>query len=188
MYIIAVYDVNEKRVNKMLKLFRKYLHWIQNSVFEGDITEVKLKELQQKAKGIMDEEEDSMIVFKSRDEKWLEKEITGTDKNPVDNFLWENGKIVKRVKFNFPKVSGLAGFQRWRYFLTNFLKVLVKYLLYGAKGVTADVIDKEAVKWNFRTTPSGGSLYPTELYFLSFNVKEIESGMYFYNCINHSAH
>jgi CRISPR-associated protein Cas2 len=87
MYIIAVYDVNEKRVNKMLKLFRKYLHWIQNSVFEGDITEVKLKELQQKAKGIMDEEEDSMIVFKSRDEKWLEKEITGTDKNPVDNFL-----------------------------------------------------------------------------------------------------
>ena len=98
MYIIAVYDVNEKRVNKMLKLFRKYLHWIQNSVFEGDITEVKLKELQQKAKGIMDEGEDSMIVFKSRDEKWLEKEITGTDKNPVDNFLWENGKIVKRVK------------------------------------------------------------------------------------------
>jgi CRISPR-associated protein Cas2 len=87
MYIIAVYDVNEKRVNKMLKLFRKYLHWIQNSVFEGDITEVKLKELQQKAKGIMDEEEDSMIVFKSRDEKWLEKEITGTDKNPVDNFF-----------------------------------------------------------------------------------------------------
>ncbi len=35
----------------------------------------------------MDEEEDSMIVFKSRDEKWLDKEIIGTDKNPVDNFL-----------------------------------------------------------------------------------------------------
>lgn len=87
MYIIAVYDVNEKRVNKMLKLFRKYVHWIQNSVFEGEITEVKLKELQQKAKAIMDEEEDSMIVFKSRDEKWLEKEIIGTDKNPIDNFL-----------------------------------------------------------------------------------------------------
>ena len=87
MYVIAVYDVNEKRVNKMLKLFRKYLHWIQNSVFEGEITEVKLKELRQKAEQIMDLEEDSMIVFKSRDEKWLEKEITGTDKNPVDNFL-----------------------------------------------------------------------------------------------------
>ena len=64
---------------------------------------------------------------------------------------------------------------------------MVKYLLYGAKGVTADVIDKEAVKWNFRTTPSGGSLYPTELYFLSFNVNGIKSGMYFYNPLNNSA-
>ena len=35
MYVIAVYDVNQKRVAKMLKLCRRYLHWIQNSVFEG---------------------------------------------------------------------------------------------------------------------------------------------------------
>jgi len=45
MYVILVYDVNEKRVAKMLKLCRRYLNWIQNSVFEGEITEVKLKEL-----------------------------------------------------------------------------------------------------------------------------------------------
>ena len=45
MYVILVYDCGEKRVGKMLKLCRKYLNWIQNSVFEGEITEVKLKEL-----------------------------------------------------------------------------------------------------------------------------------------------
>jgi CRISPR-associated protein Cas2 len=45
MYVILVYDVNEKRVAKMLKLCRRYLNWIQNSVFEGEISEVKLKEL-----------------------------------------------------------------------------------------------------------------------------------------------
>jgi SagB-type dehydrogenase family enzyme len=56
-----------------------------------------------------------------------------------------------------------------------------------ANGVTANAIDNEGIKWNFRTTPSGGSLYPTELYFLSFNVKGIESGMYFYNPLNNSA-
>ena len=55
MYIILVYDIGEKRVGKMLKLCRQYLNWIQNSVFEGDITEVKLKELKYKAKQIMDE-------------------------------------------------------------------------------------------------------------------------------------
>ena len=53
MYLILVYDIGEKRVGKMLKLCRKYLNWIQNSVFEGEITEVKLKELLFKAKEII---------------------------------------------------------------------------------------------------------------------------------------
>lgn len=87
MYVVLVYDIGEKRVGKMLKLCRQYLNWIQNSVFEGDITEVKLKELQYKAKEIMNIEEDSMIVFKSRDAKWLEKEIVGKEKNELDTFL-----------------------------------------------------------------------------------------------------
>ena len=73
MYIILVYDVNQKRVGKMLKLCRRYLNWIQNSVFEGELTEVKLKELLHQARGIMKLENDSIILFKSRQEKWLEK-------------------------------------------------------------------------------------------------------------------
>jgi CRISPR-associated protein Cas2 len=87
MYVILVYDIGEKRVGKMLKLCRQYLNWIQNSVFEGDITEVKLKELQYRAKEIMNTAEDSIIVFKSRDAKWLEKEIVGKEKNELDTFL-----------------------------------------------------------------------------------------------------
>ncbi len=87
MYVILVYDCGEKRVGKMLKLCRKYLKWIQNSVFEGDITEVKLEELKIKAKKIMKEEEDSLIVFMSRNERWLEKEIIGKERSSIDNFL-----------------------------------------------------------------------------------------------------
>ena len=71
----------------MLKLCRKYLNWIQNSVFEGEITEVKLKELLFKAKGIMNLEEDSLIIFKSRNEKWLEREVLGKEKNELDTFI-----------------------------------------------------------------------------------------------------
>jgi len=71
----------------MLKLCRRYLNWIQNSVFEGEITEVKLKELQGNAKKIMKLEKDSLILFKSRDERWLEKEIIGQERNPLDRFL-----------------------------------------------------------------------------------------------------
>ncbi|MCG8387654.1 MAG: CRISPR-associated endonuclease Cas2 [Cytophagales bacterium] len=86
MYCILVYDIGEKRVNKMLKLCRRYLHWIQNSVFEGELTEVQLKKLKSEAKGIM-EESDSLIIFKSKDARWLDKEVVGEEKNKIDNFL-----------------------------------------------------------------------------------------------------
>ncbi|MCK9269429.1 MAG: CRISPR-associated endonuclease Cas2 [Bacteroidales bacterium] len=87
MYVILVYDINEKRVGKMLKLCRRYLNWIQNSVFEGELTEVKLKELLLKAKAIMHLDEDSVIVFKTRQERWLEKEIVGVERSGIDQFL-----------------------------------------------------------------------------------------------------
>lgn len=87
MYIILVYDIEEKRVVKMLKLCRRYLNWIQNSVFEGEITNAKLKEFIYEARNIMDEEKDSLIIFKSREEKWLEKQIVGKERNNLDNIL-----------------------------------------------------------------------------------------------------
>ncbi len=87
MYVILVYDMDEKRVGKMLKLCRQYLNWIQNSVFEGELSEVKLKELLGRAKLIMVLGKDSIIVFKSRQEKWLDKEVIGVEKNKLDNLL-----------------------------------------------------------------------------------------------------
>lgn len=87
MYVIAVYDIGEKRVVKMLKLCRQYLNWIQNSVFEGELTELQLRELQYKATKIMDIKEDSFIIFKSRESRWLEKKVIGKEKNELDIFL-----------------------------------------------------------------------------------------------------
>ena len=87
MYIILVYDVGEKRVGKMLKLCRKYLNWIQNSVLEGEITEVKLQELLLEAKVFLNPEQDSVIIFKSRSSRWLDKQIIGLERMSTDNFL-----------------------------------------------------------------------------------------------------
>lgn len=87
MYVILVYDIEEKRVGKMLKLCRQYLNWIQNSVFEGELTEAQLQELLHKAKCLMRPEQDSLILFKSRHEKWLEKEVIGKEKNDLDVLL-----------------------------------------------------------------------------------------------------
>ena len=38
MFVLMFYDVGEKRVNKVLKVARRYLTWIQNSVLEGDLS------------------------------------------------------------------------------------------------------------------------------------------------------
>lgn len=76
-----------KRTGKMLKLCRKYLNWIQNSVFEGEITEAKLKELLSLAKKQMNLDSDSIILFKSRDQYWLDKEIIGQEKSSTDTFI-----------------------------------------------------------------------------------------------------
>lgn len=87
MYVILVYDFGEKRVAKMLKLCRKYLNWIQNSVFEGEISEVRLKELLSLAKKFMKEDEDSIIIFKGRQQNWIDKEIVGKERSNIDIFL-----------------------------------------------------------------------------------------------------
>ena len=87
MYVILVYDVGAKRCGKMLKLCRRYLNWIQNSVFEGEMTVAKLRELKHEASQIMVAEEDSLIIFKNKQAHWLEKEVIGIEKASIDQFL-----------------------------------------------------------------------------------------------------
>lgn len=87
MYVILVYDMGQERVAKMLKLCRQYLHWIQNSVFEGQLTEAKLQELIQKAKEIMDINYDSLIIFSNLNQNWLQKEVIGKERSSTSMFL-----------------------------------------------------------------------------------------------------
>lgn len=87
MYVILIYDVAQKRVGKMLKLCRKYLCWIQNSVFEGELSEAKLRELKSQIGNIIDAETDSVIVFTNRMSYNMDKEILGKERMSTDNFL-----------------------------------------------------------------------------------------------------
>lgn len=77
MYVILVYDVRKKRVQKVMKVCRKYLHHLQNSVFEGNITESKLKKLKVELEKIVDFKTDSICVFKLESTKFVFKEQIG---------------------------------------------------------------------------------------------------------------
>ena len=63
-YACVFYDVNEKRVQKVFKICKKYLSHYQNSVFRGDITPSKLIGLREELKGIINEEEDFVCIIK----------------------------------------------------------------------------------------------------------------------------
>ena len=71
----------------MLKLCRKYLNWIQNSVFEGEISEVRLKELLMQSEAFMKKEEDSIIIFSGQSQRALDKQIIGKERCEIDVFL-----------------------------------------------------------------------------------------------------
>jgi len=86
-HVIATYDIGEKRVAKVLKTFRKYLTWIQNSVFIGDITKARLEKLKMELMEIIDEDYDQVLFFKMNSAKMLKNETLGKDFNPLDNFL-----------------------------------------------------------------------------------------------------
>ncbi|GAQ95513.1 CRISPR-associated protein Cas2 [Thermodesulfovibrio aggregans] len=80
MKVILVYDINEKRVAKVLKICRKYLHWVQNSVFEGEISEAKLVKLKMELKKIINENEDSVIIYTFRSAWYTNRETMGVKK------------------------------------------------------------------------------------------------------------
>jgi CRISPR-associated protein Cas2 len=87
MYVIMVYDVEEQRVNKVLKLGRKYLTWVQNSVLEGEITEAKFERLKTELRRCINENEDSVIFYLLRTIKYSEKQILGVTKGKQGSFL-----------------------------------------------------------------------------------------------------
>jgi len=80
MYCIVVYDINVKRVNRVLKISRKFFNWVQNSVLEGEITKAGLEKFKTQIKKIIKEEEDSLIIYTLRDTRYSNRELLGVKK------------------------------------------------------------------------------------------------------------
>ncbi|MGI6707397.1 MAG: CRISPR-associated endonuclease Cas2 [Clostridia bacterium] len=87
MFIVFVYDVNEKRVNRVLKCARKYLTWVQNSVLEGEISNVNYIKLKEELKKIINDKEDSLIFYTFRTTKYSSRESIGLKKGGDGNIL-----------------------------------------------------------------------------------------------------
>ena len=80
MYVIIVYDVREKRVAKVCQFLRQYLNWIQNSVFEGELTKAEYYAIRKEIEKIIDENEDSIIFYIFRSKEAMKRETIGITK------------------------------------------------------------------------------------------------------------
>jgi CRISPR-associated protein Cas2 len=87
MFTIMVYDVGEKRVAKVLKIARKYLYWVQNSVLEGEISEANLVKLKEELIRKINKDEDSVIFYHFRTMRYSERETIGIKKGGQDLML-----------------------------------------------------------------------------------------------------
>ena len=87
MYYLIVYDVDVKRVNRLHKYLRKYLNWIQNSVFEGELGDADYVAVKKQISKIIEKDTDSVIIFKLRDKYSFEKEIVGRERNEITNVI-----------------------------------------------------------------------------------------------------
>lgn len=73
MFVVASYDISSPKGYRILSICKRYLIWVQKSLFEGNITEKQLKKLIQE----------------------LQKEIKNDDSIVIYTYLYnQNNKII----------------------------------------------------------------------------------------------
>lgn len=87
MFVIMVYDIEEARVAKVLKISRRYLNWVQNSVFEGEIERPTLARLKSALSGVIEKDKDSIIFYELRTTQYMSKSVLGVEKSPSEVIL-----------------------------------------------------------------------------------------------------
>ena len=79
-FVIVVYDVSPKRDALVLKVCRQYLTWVQNSVFEGDVTETQMRIFWQRLGDTINKQEDSVVAYTFDSMRYSARQSMGVKK------------------------------------------------------------------------------------------------------------
>ncbi|ETI90110.1 MAG: CRISPR-associated protein Cas2 [Clostridium butyricum DORA_1] len=87
-YAFVFYDVNEKRVNKVFKVCKKYLSHFQNSVFRGEMSPSKLIRFKTDLNKVIDKNEDFICIIKLMNDNVFGEEVIGiSDKQNGEDLI-----------------------------------------------------------------------------------------------------
>jgi CRISPR-associated protein Cas2 len=87
MYVLLVYDVEVARVTKVHKFLKRHMHWVQNSVFEGELTEAQVETVKAGLRRLLSEDTDSVLIYTAREQRWLTRETMGRERGETGNML-----------------------------------------------------------------------------------------------------
>jgi len=87
MYVIIVYDINVDRVSKVCNFLRRYMTRVQNSVFEGEVTDKQYAEIEYGLKHIINKNEDSIRCYSFRTQDQVRVTSLGIEKADLCNII-----------------------------------------------------------------------------------------------------
>jgi CRISPR-associated protein Cas2 len=87
LHVIIAYDISIERLSKVYKIMKRYLNWIQNSAFEGDLSQGQLEELRIEIYKVIDPLRDCIVIFTMDNPKWIERSVWGVEKGSTKSII-----------------------------------------------------------------------------------------------------
>jgi CRISPR-associated protein Cas2 len=87
LHVIIAYDIGVERLHKVYLVMKQYLNWIQNSAFEGDLSLGQLEELRVKVMKVIDEDQDSIVVFLVSNPEWIDRKVWGRERGLTESII-----------------------------------------------------------------------------------------------------
>ena len=85
-FTIVVYDVNQSKNREVHSFLRMYMSWVQNSVFEGELTKSELRKIKNNLSEMIDIG-DSVIIYELGNKKYVNKEVLGDKKGNTGQII-----------------------------------------------------------------------------------------------------
>jgi CRISPR-associated protein Cas2 len=79
MFVVLVYDTAAERNPDVLKTCRRYLHWVQRSVFQGELSVAQHRSLIAALRQAIDPSHDSIRIYVAPSEQLVRVEQIGTE-------------------------------------------------------------------------------------------------------------
>ncbi|SKA23151.1 CRISPR-associated protein, Cas2 family [Marinactinospora thermotolerans DSM 45154] len=86
MFVVVVYDTLAERNPAILKTCRRYLHWVQRSVFQGELSAAQYRSFTEAIKHLIDPSYDSVLIYRMQGPHMVRTETIGqkfTSDSPV---------------------------------------------------------------------------------------------------------